>query len=141
MEANIQNWNFVQKSVHVKAQPNRTVRAHTVSHTRSRVRTSPMLGYIYRERESTSGSKGLAAMHVIKRSAGVAPEVNLRNLLHTGEEALKQRISLGFEIQGNHHQMSKTWVLVVPQKSIFSNFYVLFILMNRTERLVASEVR
>ena len=33
--------------------------------------------------------KGSAAMMAITRSAGVAPEVNLRNPLHTGEEAHK----------------------------------------------------
>ena len=35
------------------------------------------------------GQKGSAAMLAIKRSAGVAPKVNLRNPLHTGEEAYK----------------------------------------------------
>ena len=33
--------------------------------------------------------KGLAAMLITKRSAGVAPEVNLRNPLHTGDQAHK----------------------------------------------------
>ena len=33
--------------------------------------------------------KGSAAVLVIKRSAGVAPEVNLRNPLHADEEAHK----------------------------------------------------
>ena len=36
------------------------------------------------------GSKGLAAMLAIERSAGVTPEVNLRNILHTDDEACKQ---------------------------------------------------
>ena len=41
--------------------------------------------------------KGSAAMLAIKRSAGVAPEVNLRNLLRTGEEACKRGIHYDFE--------------------------------------------
>ena len=40
-----------------------------------------------------------SAMVAIKRSAGVAPEVNLWNLLHEGEEAHKQRIHPGFETE------------------------------------------
>ena len=38
-------------------------------------------------------------MLVAKRSAGVAPEVNLRIPLHAGDEAYKQGIHSGFEIQ------------------------------------------
>ena len=34
--------------------------------------------------------KGPAAMLAAKKSAGVAPEVNLRNSLHVGNEARKQ---------------------------------------------------
>ena len=44
------------------------------------------------------------------QSAGVAPVVNLRNPLCTGKEARKQGIHPGFEIQGRHHQKSKTGV-------------------------------
>ena len=44
-----------------------------------------------------------------KRSAGVAPEVDLRILLHTGDGAHKLRYPHpGFESQGRHHQKSKT---------------------------------
>ena len=46
-------------------------------------------------------------MLVVKRLAGVAPEVNLRNPLYTGEEAHKWGISPGFETQGRRHQKSK----------------------------------
>ena len=42
-------------------------------------------------------SKGLAAMLVIKRLAGIAPEVNLRNQLHTGDKARTWEIHSGFE--------------------------------------------
>ena len=36
-------------------------------------------------------------MLAVKRSAGVPPEVNLRNPLHAGDEAHKRGIHLGFE--------------------------------------------
>ena len=39
-------------------------------------------------------------MLAIKRSAGVAPEVNLMELLHPGEEAGKQGTHHGFETWG-----------------------------------------
>ena len=72
-------------------------------HTQSRDRVPPMAVY-------ACSSKW------IKRSAGVALKVNLRNLLHTGDQARKQEIHPGFETQGRHHQKSKTWVLVAPNK-------------------------
>ena len=49
-----------------------------------------------------------AAMLAAKRSAGVAPEVNLRHRLWAGEEAGKQEIHPGFETQVRYHQKSKT---------------------------------
>ena len=52
-------------------------------------------------------SKGLAVMLACKQSAGDAPEVNLR-------------IHPGFEIQGTHHQKSKTGVSVAPRKGLMS---------------------
>ena len=60
--------------------------------------------------------------NVIKRSPGVAPEVNLRNPLHAGDEAGKQEIHPGFEILSRHHQKPKTGTsgpterTYVPQK-------------------------
>ena len=57
----------------------------------------------------------------VKRSAGVAPEVNLRNPLHAGEEARKPAIHPGFETQGRRHQKSKTGVSVSPQKELASS--------------------
>ena len=67
--------------------------------------------------------KGLAAMLVIKRSAGVAPEPNLRNPLHEVDEAHKREIHPGFETPSRHHQEFKTGVSVVPQKVlVFSKF-------------------
>ena len=41
--------------------------------------------------------KGSAAILVIKWSAGVAPEVNLRNPLHADNEAHKQELHPGFD--------------------------------------------
>ena len=60
-------------------------------------------------------------MLAAKRSAGVAPEVNLRNLLCAGEEARKRGIHPGFETQERHHQKSKTGVSVAPQKGLMSS--------------------
>ena len=40
-------------------------------------------------------------MLTIKRSAGVAPEVNLWNPLHEGEEAHKQRMHPEFETEAD----------------------------------------
>ena len=55
-------------------------------------------------------------MLAAKRSAGVAPEVNLGNSVHTGDKAGKQGIHPGFETQGRGHQKSKSGVSVAPQK-------------------------
>ena len=41
-----------------------------------------------------------AAMLAVERTAGVAPEVNLRNLLCAGDETCKQEILSGFETPG-----------------------------------------
>ena len=45
--------------------------------------------------------KGLATMLTSIQSAGVTPEVNLRNSLHAGNKAHKQGIHPGFETQGS----------------------------------------
>ena len=50
-------------------------------------------------------------MLVAKRSAGVAPEVNMRNPWHEGDEACKQGIHPDFETR-----KSKIGVSVAPQK-------------------------
>ena len=55
------------------------------------------------------------------QSAGVAPEVNLRNSWHAGDKAHKQGIHPGFETQGRRHQKSKTGVSVAPQKGPVSS--------------------
>ena len=50
----------------------------------------------------------LAAMLAVKRSVGVAPEVNLRNPLQAGEKAWQQGIHPAIETRGRCHQKSKT---------------------------------
>ena len=55
------------------------------------------------------------------QSAGVTPEVNLRNLLCAGEEAHKQGNPPWFETQGRRHQKSKIGVPVAPQKGLMSS--------------------
>ena len=42
-------------------------------------------------------SKGSVAMFVVKKSAGVTPEVNLRNPVPTGKKAHKRMIHPGFK--------------------------------------------
>ena len=62
-----------------------------------------------------------------QRSAGLASAVNLRNLLHAGDETCKQGIHPGFETQGRPHQKSKTGFISprrtnVLQKKKLTNF-------------------
>ena len=57
----------------------------------------------------------------IKGPTGVTLEVNLRNPLHTGEEACKGGIHPGLEFQGRHYQKSKTGIWVTPQKELMSS--------------------
>ena len=52
--------------------------------------------------------KCLAAMLAVKRLTSVTSEVNLRNPLHSSEEADTRGIYSGFEIQSRRHQKSKT---------------------------------
>ena len=51
-------------------------------------------------------------MAAIKRSAGVTPEVNLRNPLHTGDKPKKGGIHPDFGTQGRNQQKSETEVPV-----------------------------
>ena len=59
--------------------------------------------------------KSSAAILAIKRSAGVTPEVNLRNPLHTNEKAC---LWVAFETQHRHPQKFKTRVSVPPKKDL-----------------------
>ena len=77
--------------------------------------------------------KALAAMLGAQRSAGVPPEVNLRNPLHAGDEACKWRIHHGFETQDRHHQKSITRVSVAQQKGLMfskKNFKKIITIVN-----------
>ena len=56
------------------------------------------------------------------QSAGVAPEVNLRNSLHTGDKACKRGIHPDFETQGRHCQKSKTRGISGYTKRTSKNF-------------------
>ena len=62
-----------------------------------------------------------AAMLAAKRSAGVAPEVNLCMPPPSANQAAHS----GFETQRRRHQKSKTGVSVAPQKGLVSakNFF------------------
>ena len=60
--------------------------------------------------------KGSAAMLPIKRSAGVASEVNLRNPLYVGKKAHKKGIHPGFETLDKHHQKFKVGVSIKNKK-------------------------
>ena len=65
-------------------------------------------------------------MLATKRSAGVAPEVNLRNPLHADDEARKRRIHPGFETQGNVPRSPKREISVSgPTKGLMSSQNVL----------------
>ena len=61
----------------------------------------------------------LAAMLATKRSAGVKPEVNLRECIkHIAHmPSMNEAAPCGFEFQMRHHQKSKTGVLVAPNIS------------------------
>ena len=63
--------------------------------------------------------KQLAAMLAAKRSAGVAPEVNLRECIsHTPPPSTNKAAHSGFETQRRRHQKSKTGVSVAPKKDL-----------------------
>ena len=57
-----------------------------------------------------------------KRSAGVAPEVNLReHISHMTLPSADKAAHSGFETQGRCHQKPKTGVSVAPQKGLMSS--------------------
>ena len=60
---------------------------------------------------------GSAGMLAAKRSAGVTPEVNLRECVACmPPPSANKDAHSGFETQRRHHQKSKTGVSVAPQK-------------------------
>ena len=65
---------------------------------------------------------GLAAMLAAKRSAGVAPEVNIRECVrHTPLPSMNRAAHSGFETQRRCHQKFKIGVLVASQKGLMSS--------------------
>ena len=64
---------------------------------------------------------------IVKRLAGVTPEVNLRNPLHVDDKSCKRGTYAGYEIKDRGHQKSKTGVSVAQQKGLMSsNFFLKF---------------
>ena len=58
-------------------------------------------------------------------SAGVAPEVNLREqVTHTPLPSAHKAAHHGFGTQRRHHQKSKTGVSVAPQKGLMSSKFI-----------------
>ena len=51
-----------------------------------------------------------------KESAGVTPDMNLKNPLQAGDKACLRVMHLGFETQGICYQKFKKGVSVTPQK-------------------------
>ena len=70
------------------------------------------------------GWNGLAAILVSKKSAGVAPEGNLRICCVQVTKYTSEWIHLGFETQGRRHQKSKNRSINGPTKGLmsFKNF-------------------
>ena len=71
----------------------RRVVVHTAKHSIPGLSPTNACLYVYKYNDQ----QGLAAVMAIKRSAGIAPVVILRNPLHAGEEAHKQGIHPCFE--------------------------------------------
>ena len=67
------------------------------------------------------GLKRLSYYANCQEVSKVAPEVNLGNPQHAGNEACKPGIHPGFESQERHHKKSKPGVSVVPQKGLMSS--------------------
>ena len=62
---------------------------------------------------------GLAAMLAAKRSAGVTPEVNLRECVtHAPLLSMNKATHSGFETHNKHQKKSKTGVSVAPLKGL-----------------------
>ena len=81
---------------------------------------------VYKNRDQ----KSFTTMLDIKSSAGVTPQVNLRNPLHPGKEVHKYEIPVCFETRGRRHRKSKAGVSVVTQKR--TNVFQFFSKKNRS---------
>ena len=71
-------------------------------------------------------------MLATKRSAGVAPDINLRYPLCIGHKACKSGIDPSFETQGICHQKSIT-VSVAPEKGLPIFFFEIYIKIGKKE--------
>ena len=61
-------------------------------------------------------------MLAAKRSAGVAPKVNLReHVTRMPPPSSNKAAHFGFENQGRHHQKSETGISVAPKKGLMSS--------------------
>ena len=68
------------------------------------------------------GRDSSPAMLAAKRSAGVTPEVNIREcVIHMPPPSMNKAAHSGFETQRRGHQKSKTGVSVAPQKGLMSS--------------------
>ena len=68
------------------------------------------------------GKISSVAMLAAKMSAGVAPEMNLKeHVTCMPMPSANKAAHSGFETQRRHHQKSKTGVSVVPQKELMSS--------------------
>ena len=71
---------------------------------------------------NTHVEEWLVAILATKSSAGVTPEVNLRECIsHMPPPNANKATHSGFETQRRCHQKSKTWVSVAPQKGLRSS--------------------
>ena len=74
----------------------------------------PMSAHRYEE------ENGSAAMLAIKKSAGVAPEMNLRECVtYMPLSSINKTAHSDFGTQRRRHQKSKTEISVAPQKRLF----------------------
>ena len=74
-------------------------------------------------------------MLAAKMSVGVTPQMNLKNPLHTGDEAHKCGIHPGFDTQGRHHQKSKTGISGPTKRTnVLQNFFIKMIHMMITKQ-------
>ena len=79
-------------------------------------RTYVLQKFLKKEKE-----EGSTATLAVKRSASVAPKVNLRNPLDASEETCRRGIHLDFETQTRCHQKFKTGVSVAQRKWLMSS--------------------
>ena len=75
----------------------------------------------FHTKQNNVGQNGSAAMVATNRPSGVAPEMNMRNPLHTGDESCMEWNPHSFETHSRRHQKSKRSASVTPQKRLVSS--------------------